>query len=307
MKINKIVSLFAVLGLLVSFGGFTGAALADNDDHEKEAKLVGSTLEVHMTDKGKVLVRGAKVTSVGTNSITAVTVWGSYSMTWNVVPDANANWLRRHGGQSSISEVQVGNFISFQGMIDPAVASPATVKAAIIKNWSMQKVSSTLSGMVKSVDAANTRFVLTTASRGDITVQANSSTQIKLGDATSAFSGIQVGMRVTEVKGLYDNTTKILVAEKIRIASSNALLQKRTFEGTLKSIAGTAAPTTMVVTINGVDYTVNIAADTSILNNNWLRAALSGFAAGNKVRIYGAVQAQNQTTIDATVVRNTSI
>ena len=80
--------------------------------------------------------------------------------------------------------------------------------------------------------------------------------------------------------------------------------QAKVFEGTLKSVASTTLPTTLVVTIGGVDYTVNVAANISILNNLWLTTSLSNFHVADHIRLYGTVSG---TTITASVVRDTSI
>jgi diphthamide biosynthesis methyltransferase len=62
----------------------------------------------------------------------------------------------------------------------------------------------------------------------------------------------------------------------------------------------------MVVTSNSKDYTVNVATNTSIVNDNWANTTLASFVVGNKVTAYGVV---NDTTLSvaATVLRNESI
>ena len=64
------------LGLMFSFAPAVHADNDKNEEHEKERKEIkatGSTLEVHISDNGKVLVRGAKVTSVSGSTINATT------------------------------------------------------------------------------------------------------------------------------------------------------------------------------------------------------------------------------------------
>ena len=84
------------LAIALAIGGAT-IARADNNGNdsqefgrnEREAREVGSTLEVHISNNGKTLVRGAKVTAVATNSITATTTWGANIVTWTVTTDSN--------------------------------------------------------------------------------------------------------------------------------------------------------------------------------------------------------------------------
>jgi len=317
MKTNrKIVSFFAVLGLFamslgvaaaeengnnglkVSVGGMIAAAI------NHEAKGVGSTTEVHISDNGKVLVRGAKVSAVSSSSITASNSWGSAVITWTVTPSTNAQFVRRFGGASALNEIQVGDFVSFSGDIDSSMAS-LNVKAAIIKDWSLQE-RQVFSGTVKSIDAANSAFVLTT-SHGDINVKMAANATITKGGSTAAFADIQVGARLTDVRGVYNSASNTLMADSVKIFVNTALLEKRIFEGTVKAINGTTVPTTLVVTTENKDYTVNLAADTSILTNTWLRGALANVHIGDHVRIYGAVETQNNLIIDATVIRDTNL
>jgi hypothetical protein len=296
---------------LVAFGS-AAIARADNDrnddskhekddsKHEKEARSVGSTLEVHITDGGKVLVRGAKVTAISGSTITANTAWGSANVSWNVNTDSNTKYIRRYDGASMFSEIAVGDFISFQGTLVSGTASPMTVTAKTIKDWSIQKKNATFDGTVSSV--SGTTFVIATKKNGNITVNTSSSTQIMKNSSTGAFADITVG-RTVAVTGLYNNLTNVLESSKVivRIEQPKAM----TKEGTLKSIAGTTAPTTFVLTIDNTDYTVKVASNTSVLTNNWLNASLTNFVVGNKVRVYGVVNTDN--TIEATVVRNTNL
>ena len=290
------------LALALLMGG-AATALADNNNdfghNEREARSVGSTLEVHITNGGKVLVRGAQVTALGTNSITATTTWGGTVMTWTVNTDGSTKYARRFGGNSGMSEIAVGDYISFQGSLT-GTGSNMTVLAKNIKDWSEQKKNGTFEGTVSSI--SGTSFVLASKNRGDITVNTSAATTYKKGDATGSFADIVVGGTVTAT-GLYNNQAKTVDASKITVKV--VAPQAMTKEGTVKSIAGTTAPTTFVLTANGTDYTVKVATTTSILTNNWLTSSLTSIAVNHNVRVYGVVNADN--TIDATVVRDTNL
>lgn len=193
------------------------------DDHKKEAKLDGSSLEVSIKDNGQVLVRGAKVTAVTGNMISATTAWGVMNLNWNVNVLSSTNIVRKFGSVSPLAEIKVGDMVSFTGTVASGTSSAIAVDAKVIKNWS---------------------------------------------------------------------ATKQNVRSKI--------------EGTVKSVAGTVAPTTMVVTSGNKDYTVNVATNTSVVNDSWSATTLASFVVGNKVTAYGVV---NDTTlsVSATVLRNESI
>lgn len=80
---------------------------------------------------------------------------------------------------------------------------------------------------------------------------------------------------------------------------------RTTVEGMVKSAALGIIPTNFMLTVNGKDYTVRVAVDTAVINNNWLRTAVSTLRVGDQVRVYGMVNSDN--TIDATVVRDVSL
>lgn len=247
---NKfLVRLWAVVMVLALVMGIAGVSVAsaENDDNKgrgneiraivkdmvkdiKESvkvkvakhKEVGSTLEVHIFDGGKVLVRGAQVTAINNGIITAQNSWASTTMNWTVNTNTDTNFIHRFGGNGSIADIAVGHIISFDGTI--VSGTGLTVQAKTIKDWSTQK------------------------------------------------------------------------PEPVR----------STVQGTLKSIASSTVPTTFVLTVGSTDFTVNVSATTSILNNAWLATSLSNFQVGHTVRVYGAINTAS-STINATVVRNTSI
>ncbi len=210
----------SMFGLMTSIDAKLGGHF---DDHKKEAKLDGSSLEVNIKDNGQVLVRGAKVTAVSGNTISAATSWGAMNINWSVNVLSSTNIVRKFGSVSPLAEIKVGDILSFTGTVTSGTNTSIVVDAKVVKNWSV---------------------------------------------------------------------TKQNVRSKI--------------EGTVKSVGGTVAPSTMIVTSNSKDYTVNVATNTSIVNDNWANTTLASFVVGNKVTAYGVV---NDTTLSvaATVLRNESI
>ncbi len=304
MKLKNLSYLLAVV-LVFSCFAFVGNVKADNDEgmkHFKEAHDNGSTLEVHIYDNGKVLVRGAKVTGVAGNVISAYTTWGSVTLNWAVNADAGAKIIRKYGGISSISEISVGDFISFHGNMVTTVGSPLTVNADIVKDWSIQNRGASMNGMVKSVDSAGMKFVLSHEDKADVTVMVTSSTKIMKGDAVGVFADITVGAKVS-VRGTLNTLTNTLTADMVKVNVPK--VERTVVGGTIKSLSVTASPMTLVMTSGDKDYTVNIASDASILNALWLRISLSTLRVGDSVQVYGMVN--TNMTIDATVVRDTTL
>ena len=273
-----------------------------NSDRKQEVHNVGSTLEIHIYDSGKVLVRGAKVTAVNGTNISAESLVGQSSISWLVDASATPKVVRRYGGNSSVSEIVVGDFISFSGMLT-ATGSQWGVKATSLKDWSIQVKNSSFSGTITSISGSS--FVLTTENGKSINVNTDVNTKITKGDATMAFSALVVGDKVAKTEGLYNNNTNILMAKIIKVYV-NPIINKRTFEGKLTSAIGILPPTSFTFDSEGKVYTVNVPIGISILNKDWLQIPLTNFQLNDTVRVYGLVQASNTSVIDATVVRNAS-
>lgn len=219
---NSIKSL--VLALAVVTVAAPVIALAQPGD--QGPRNLGTTLETHIYNDGTVLVRGAKVTAVSSSTISATQTWGSSVLNWTVNASGVREVVMRGDENANISQIKIGDYVSFKGMID-ATGAQFTVNATIIKDWSLQQ--------------------------------------------------------------------------------TQALLEKRIFEGTLKSVNGTAVPASIIATVGNTDYTVNISSTTTILNTLWSPIGFSQLKVGDHIRIYGAVEANNMTVIDAYVVRDTSI
>lgn len=195
-------------------------SVREGDEHRKEVVMVGTTLEVHVNDNGKTLVRGAKVMAISGGTINATTVWGGVALNWTVLADANTQFINHFDGRTMLAEIKVGDMISFRGQL-VTTGTGLSVQAETLKDWSLQ-----------------------------------------------------------------------------------ARLRPQLFEGTLKTMSGTTLPAVLTVTIDAVDYTVNAAANISILNNVWLTTSLAQLHVGDHVRLYGTVTG---TTIQASVVRDTSV
>lgn len=172
------------LALILSFA--FGMPARANDDNNREngdqksfAHSLGSTFEVHISDSGAVLVRGAKVTAVSSTGFTAVSSWPDASMTWNVLANG-ATIIQRSNGTTSLSAMAVGDIASFSGTLTGG--SAFTVQAKIVKDWSSSipvNVKTTVEGKLLSVAATGlpTIFVLRSGNN-DYTVKAATDTSI---------------------------------------------------------------------------------------------------------------------------------
>jgi hypothetical protein len=103
---------------------------------------------------------------------------------WNVVTDPSTSIIRRYGGSSLLSEISVGDYISFNGPLDTTKAT-ATVNAKTVKDWSIQKRHADFSGSITSVATSTSSFVLQTKERGALTAVAPSLVMVVLADVNT--------------------------------------------------------------------------------------------------------------------------
>jgi hypothetical protein len=305
MKFNT-VSRSLIVALLGSALVITPALVfaQDSESHTSHTVTpVSSAVDVQIRNDGKVAVHGAKVTGISGTTITAQTVWGSTTLAWTVNTNSSTKFLRRSDSGSSVAEISVGDYLDFNGTLDTTQAG-LVVNASMVRDASIQKMNASFSGTVQSIATSTNSFALLTHNRGVVTVTTTSSTTITKGGATG-FSAIMVGDKLTAF-GLYDNNAHTLAASKIAVSVSE-ILQKHTFEGKLQSAIGTTSlPTAFALIIGNTVYTVNVALNTPILGKTWATINLGSFQAGDNVRVYGSVEANNLTTIDAVVVRDAS-
>lgn len=185
----------------------------ENEDHMRKA--TGSTLEVHINNDGKVLARGGKVTAVSGNTITATLTFGSNVMTWTINTNDSTKFVRKNGGAANVSEVAVGDFISWSGNLDTSTTGLA-VTASIVKDWSNNSGGSSggsnsaqvYEGILQSIEGttAPTSFVMK-KNNTDYTVNVPVGISI-LGNnwLVIPLSSLQVGDHI-RVYGTLTNTT----------------------------------------------------------------------------------------------------
>lgn len=107
-------------------------------EKDKGPHAFGSTLEININDNGRVLVRGAKVTAVSADTISATTAFGSTTVLWTVKISSSTELITKGKGKVALSAVAVGDFVSFNGTLN-AGATSLTVDAKVVKDWSKQQ------------------------------------------------------------------------------------------------------------------------------------------------------------------------
>lgn len=187
-----------------SVGAVHGVAFADS--------RLGVSIDVGA--KGDALIRGAEVTAVSDSEVKAETSWGNAVLNWVITTDSDTEYLGTNGHTVARNEISVGDTISFRGTIDQAL-SALTVKAKVVKDWSMEKTEEKFSGTVASINASLNSFVVM---RGNATttVETNSSTQFTVKGDDAAFGDIALNSKV-KLEGSWNASSTVFTASKVEI------------------------------------------------------------------------------------------
>lgn len=290
-KIKKIIVLMGVVGLVL--GANMAFAETANNDMPKQS--------ISISDSGKVSLGNAKVVSVEGSNINVTVSWGgTFSLPAVVKVEDSTDYIRKGGGKSTLSEIATGHYLKVEGKLDTSSAT-LTVIAKTIRNLSVVKTQINPLGTVLSIDTTAKTFMFSTESRGDLKVSVSDSTVFTKGGEAATFATLKVGDMAT-VKGMWEKNTNTLQADNVKIRIN----KKTSFQGgTIKTLpTSLTLPTTMIVTFGRIDYTVNIKADTAVLNSKSLKANLADFKLEDRVHVNGTADG---TTIEATTVRNSSL
>jgi hypothetical protein len=213
MKTSTILQTAAVLLVAAAVAAaFTIAPLfASAKSSDNKIRTVESGTTVSIANNGSVLVRGAEVTAVSGDVITARTQWGDTNISWKVETDNDTNFLQKNGSTVSASDIKAGNTVSFAGTLD-ADAGSFSVDADVVKNWSLASGTVALTGTVTSLNDDADSFVMRLANGTNVTVTTSGSTTIKGG----TFGDVDVNDRIV-VSGTYTSGTSVLAASKIGV------------------------------------------------------------------------------------------
>ena len=134
---HKVIAVATVATL--AFGG-AGVALAhDNNNGEgrngedRAPRAIMPHVEIQINNGGHVSVRGATVTAISGNTITATTALGSTTLSWTVLTDSSTKFIA--SSTNTIGAIAVGDAISFQGSMH-GNATTLTVDAKVVKDLS---------------------------------------------------------------------------------------------------------------------------------------------------------------------------
>lgn len=172
------------------------------EDQKRSLISFGNEASVAIGAEGKALVRGAEVTSVSADHITAKTIWSGTSLTWTVETDGDTNYVNAGGKSAVRADIEEGDVISFSGMLNGSLS----VAADIVRSWTAPATDGDrthLSGEVTEVNSSS--FVVMSGARS-VTVEVNSDTDIQIGTEDSDLGDLSEGTKV-RITGVYDGDT----------------------------------------------------------------------------------------------------
>ncbi len=288
----------AILSFILPFSQVSAVdAVATYDD---------SAAEMHVTKDGQVSVEGAKIIQFAGSTIYASTKWNDITVRWTIKTNPKTIFLRRFGETTSIDELSLGDYLVVNGTMDGGSES-IIITASKVRDVTIQKERSIFSGMI--IDHATTTqgLLLKTLHGNFISLHFSGDTTVAKGTRNINWSEIQVGDKIINASGTFDRASKILETTAATVYLEMTQFTKRNFQGTLKSLTGTALPVTATITVDGKDYNVEFSADTNVMNKARESAPLARFIAGDIVRFYGAIQESNKGLIKASLLRNLSL
>ena len=259
--------------------------------------------ELHITPQGTLSATNLTLLQKsGTNLFTRA-YWGNAFVRVTVLIGTSTAIVKNHGEKAGVTDIAQGQLLDVDGSLSSG-ADSLIVNAANIRVLSLVTESKTIGGKVQSINSSALSFVLPNATFGATTVVVPAPVPITKGARSIEFGDLAAGDKILSASGTYDYSTNTLMARSVEVFQDKTMFTPRNFQGTLKSISGTALPVTAVITVGGTDYTVYLTTKASVLKNNKSAASLARFVVGDTVRFYGGIRPTNFTEIDADIIRD---
>lgn len=227
-------------GLVLALGIIIPGAVFANTHEDKESKVPrGSATQVTITNGGRVLVGGAKVTAVSGSTVTATTLLGGTTLSWTITTDSTTTFSNRGGSNALFSDIAVGDTVSVAGSLNSG--SSLSVRATTIKEWSNGVEGVKVSGTVSSLNGTNMSLVLTNKSGGTTSVQVTTATVITVNGSSVGFTALVVGDKL-KVSGAWNADNSVFTATKLHVVKKEAREDKRFGQHMKQLFSGQGSP-----------------------------------------------------------------
>ncbi|OHA18592.1 MAG: hypothetical protein A2664_03055 [Candidatus Taylorbacteria bacterium RIFCSPHIGHO2_01_FULL_46_22b] len=273
--------------------------------HTSHAAAPEETIpEVQITREGLVKIKGLEIQQRANTTFFARTSWDKSLIRWVIKTDKNTDIRKRFGDKKDITEIKEGDYISIEGSIEGGTS--LSVLATKVIDWSDFTSQGSFSGTVGNITTPEKQFTLIKKDGGTIEISINATTTVYRNRREVLPKFIRTGDRVDSITGTYTSNNNQLLAQQITISIDPTIFSWKNYEGTLKTIPSTTKPVTFQVVVGGKEYTVVLYDDALVLNTRRQKVTFERFLAGDTVRIWGHIRADNDelNTINGDVLRN---
>ena len=247
----------------------------------------GSLAADHVT----IVVRHSIVVEGPISSVTAGTssflMQPHHGPNLTVHTDAGTDFRKNDGTGASFADLAAGLDVQVTGTQNPDGSLQATrVLLLVVRTVDIQ-------GVVVTVDAASSSFVLQGPGRLRKTIDVTPDTDLRKNDGTvAAFSDLAAGQKV-EVNGVASSTGAVVTAGRVTIQVVRTVL----VQGLVSSVTSTSF---MMHPVHGPDVQVNVTAGTTFALRTGGAASFADVVAGKTVLVLGTQAADG--TLTASVV-----
>ena len=263
--------------------------------------------EVNVTKDGKASVSNAKVMQIAGTTFFTRLYWGDAFVRLTIKTNSGTTkFLRATGEATTIAEIKEGDLLDVSGGLENG-SNTLSLVASSIRNSSVQKEQSVISGTVTGIDLSLRNFTLSNKERGIVTANIATTTKFYKGTRTLDLEHLRIGDRITKTAGDYDIPSKTLSAESVTTYIDLNTFKQKVYTGKLTETPSATEAATIKVSINKSLYTVFLTNKTLVMRNNKSTTTLQRFVAGDAIRLYGAIREVDEPIIDAEVVRNMSL
>ena len=268
--------------------------------------LAAPASEIHINQDGKLTAKNVTVMQKSENGSTFFSrvAWGDIFLRLTILSAPSgvaATITKNNGGPAAYTDVKVGDILDVEGTLSPG-ADTLLIKATSVRDLSLNVESKDISGIIKTLNVPLNTLTLTDKKLGAITVVVPYN--IQKGARTITVGELAVGDKILSASGNFDYATKTFTADSMEVYQDKAVFEAQNFQGTLKSLSGTALPANAVVTVGKNDYTVYLPASAKVMSKNKAATTLQRYSAGDTVRLYGSIRQINLQEIDAGLIRN---
>ena len=218
--IFRYIHFILAMAILVAAFGLASSALAASVEPS-----------ISIASSGQTIVRGARVTSVSGNVVTARTTWGSSTLSWSIRTSGSTKFYPADAISSdTLRAIQLGDIVSFSGERGMTGAG-ASARAASLKDDSLLLSIQSVRGTITEMNAENGTAVFTTED-GPHTIATSRITLVTLNGDPIELEDLAIGDTV-QVSGTRNTISNVIAADRIALDKGGTAVQEQGFFGNI--------------------------------------------------------------------------